>query len=100
MPVTSLEPNTHLKIRFRCPRSGKISFVVEAEFAVNCYILDEDGLKDYYAGKDFSSYGGYKHRRYHSGDNLDLGPGWWYLIIENDSDYPKPVPIHYELDAD
>jgi len=98
MPVTTLEPNTHLKLKFRCPRSGKISFVVEAEFAVNCYVLDEDGLKNYYAGKDFSSYGGYKHRRYHNEGNLRLGQGWWYLIIENDTD--NPIAIHYELEAD
>jgi len=29
---------------------------------------------------------------------LRLGQGWWYLIIENDTD--NPIAIHYELEAD
>lgn len=96
MPTTLLEPNTHLKIKYRVPRSRVIKYYVEAERPVNTHVLDEEGLKYYYDARDFSSYGGLNRRREHVQELRLPFLGWWFLIIENPSS-KESIAVHYDV---
>lgn len=108
MPTTTLKPDTHLKIenlvrRERRPgmlirRLPRLSFQVDAERAVDAYLLDEAALDDFYAGKAFHTYGASKHRQEHYLTFVPPSAGKWYLIIVNPS-IEDSTAIHYEVEA-
>lgn len=97
MPLTTLEPDTHLKIRYTVPRKRMIEYHVVANHPVDTYILDEEGLAEFYAGEEYiQSYGGFTRRLKHKQElGLPFG-GWWYLIIKN-PDQDQSVSVYYEV---
>ncbi len=96
MPVATLKPNTHMKIRFPVPRSGRITFRVEADRPVSTYVLSPEELQEFYKQDEFDSHGGFTNRRFHEQRvKLDF-TGWWYLVILNES-AREPVAVHYEV---
>jgi hypothetical protein len=98
MPTEMIKPNSHLKIRFSVPRRRVVEYDVEANRPVDTYILDENGLEDFYSRKQrFESWGGFT-RRYEHHEQITLPfKGWAYLIIKNSQD--ESVAVHYELSA-
>ncbi len=101
MPVALIRPNSHLKVRYPVPRGAWIEYNVEADKPVTTYILDEDGLSQFYNGRTeyiTSYYGGFPNRRNHYQQlKLPFNKGHWYLIIKNDQD--KSVAVHYEVSS-
>jgi hypothetical protein len=94
----AIKPNKHLRLRYRVPRKHRIEYRVEASLPVTTFVLDEDGLEEYNKkGSDvYSYYGGFSHRKHHA-EKVDIPfDGFWYLIIQNDSD-TVPVAITYEV---
>jgi hypothetical protein len=69
---------------------------VEAQAPVNTYVLDEEGLREFYSGsREFSSWGGFTTRREHHQEIRLPFRGSWYLIVLNPSD--SPVAVSYEV---
>lgn len=95
VPTRTLDANMHLSLRFPVPRRGRIKFHVEAELPVNTYILDSEGINEFYARHGIPSYGGFTNRRNHD-QRIQLPfRGDCYLIILNP--HPEPVAVHYEV---
>jgi hypothetical protein len=100
MPLDTIRPNSHLKLRYSAPPNRRVRFEVEANHPVTTWVLDEEGLREYNRGRgDIESYyGGFPYRRIHEGKAV-FPPdfqGPWYFIIENDSK-GKTVAVRYEI---
>lgn len=68
---------------YRSPSSGHIIVEVSGESPVHSYILDDEGLEDFLAGKDMTSYGGRDNRRDYRFD-FRMHPGRrFYLVVFN-----------------
>jgi hypothetical protein len=101
MPVTTLKPDSHIRIKYTVPRSGLIEYTVEAERPVDTYILDAEGLKEFYDAKaDFieSYYGGFTNRKIHHQELRLPFRGSWYLLIKN-ANPTEPVAVRYEVEG-
>lgn len=97
MPTQKIRPNSHLKVKFRIPPNGVIRFDVEASSPVDTYILDEEGLREFYSRREWieSYYGGFSNRYEHHQEIKMPFRGWAYLIIKNARS--ESVGVHYEL---
>jgi hypothetical protein len=101
MPVETIQPNSHLRIKYPVPRDGWIEYLVEADRPVTTFILDDKGLGEFYTEKSddiYSYYGGFSYRRNHHQELKLPFKGSWYLLIVND-DKRQPVAVHYEVSA-
>lgn len=101
MPVATIKPNTHLRIKYPVPRDGWIEYTVEADRPVTTFILDDEGLDEYYnkkSGDIYSYYGGFPYRRLHHQELKLPFRGSWYLLIINE-DKREPIAVHYEVSA-
>lgn len=97
MPTAIVRPNSHLKVKFRIPRDRTVKFEVEASAPVDTYILDDEGLREFYSRKEWieSYYGGFNNRyEHHQEIKMPFG-GWAYLVIKNARS--ESVAVHYEL---
>jgi hypothetical protein len=100
MPVALIKPNSHLKIKYPVPRGRRIEYEVESDKPVTTYVLDEEGLDQFYNGRAeyiTSYYGGFSGRRKHYQQLKLPFKGDWYLVIKNDQD--KAVAVHYEVSS-
>src|SRR5690242_936267 len=98
MPVELLEPDTHIAIRYPATRKRRIAFNVEANDPVTTYIVDKDGLDQFYAGEDIEAFGGFHRRRTHYDDDVRIPPNKpWYLVIMNKEDHP--VAVSYDVSS-
>jgi hypothetical protein len=99
MPILTLKPDTNVRIKYSVPKSGWVSFNVEAESPVDTFILDADGVKQFNQGEAFvDSYGGFTNRRVHEQEIRLPFKGPWWLIIKN-SNTKKAAAVHYEVSA-
>jgi hypothetical protein len=97
MPTDVIKPHSHLKLRFSVPKNRVIEYEVEANRPVDTYILDEEGLREFYSRKDYieSYYGGFSNRLKHQQElKLPFG-GWAYLVIKNAQN--ESVAVYYEI---
>ena len=95
MPVKTLPPNTYTVVRTYIPWSKRFNFLVDADYPVDTYMLDEDELAKFRQGKIVRSYGGYEERRFHRDiGRLPYG-GEWYLVISNFGEQSSDV--YYEV---
>lgn len=97
MPTDIIRPRSHLKIRFSVPKNRVIEYEVQANRPVDTYILDEEGLREFYSRKDYieSYYGGFANRLKHQQElKLPFG-GWAYLVIKNSQN--ESVSVYYEI---
>lgn len=76
-----------------------IKYEVEANRPVDTYILDEQGLQEFYSKRDYieSYYGGFSNRYNHTQELRLPFSGWGYLVIKNPHD--ASVAVHYELSS-
>jgi hypothetical protein len=96
MSVELLEPDTHVVIKYPArTRKRRIEFDVEANDPVTAYVIDKDGLDQFYAGKDMDVFYGLRRRRKHN-DEVMIPPNTpWYLVIVNEDD--RPVAVSYDV---
>ncbi len=100
MPTVTVQPDHHLQLRYRVPRSGVVEYHVEAERPVTTFVVDEEGLREFMdeGGEVGSYYGGFARRYRHDEEvRFPFRRGWWYLVIVNNES--TPVAVHYEVSA-
>jgi hypothetical protein len=100
MPVALIKPNKHLRVKYKVPRNGLVDYSVEADRPVTTFIVDDEGLKEFYGRGDevHSYYGGFPNRRWHQQELKLPFKGNWYLIILNEDD-KNPAATWYNVDA-
>jgi hypothetical protein len=96
MPVKLLNPDTHIVIKYPArTRKRRIEFDVEGDDPVTTYVVDQDGLDQFYAGEDIDAFGGFHRRRKHN-DEVTIPPNTpWYLVIMNEEQHP--VAVSYDV---
>ena len=102
MPKTRLEPDSHLKVRYRVPRHKMIEYFVESlDGPVDTFVLDDKGLEQFLSKrtKEITSYyGGFTNRYVHQQKlRLPIDGPWWYLLIYNPN--KQSVTIEYDVFA-
>lgn len=96
MPILTLDSDSYAPIEFKIPRPKHVEFTVEAETAVNTFLVDIGGLRDFERGAyEFFSYGGRSRRRKHEDEIYLPEGGIYYLIIQNELSYS--VAIYFEI---
>jgi hypothetical protein len=96
MPTKIIRSNSHIKIRFKIPRGGLVRFDVEASSPVDTYVLDDEGLWEFYHKEWIESYFGGFNNRYEHHQEIKLPfRGWAYLVIKNPRS--SSVAVHFEL---
>ena len=97
MPIQIIKPNSHIKVKFRIPKNGIVNFDVEASAPVDTYILDDEGLKEFYSRREWieSYYGGFYNRHEHHQEIKLPFRGWAYLLIKNTRN--SSVAVRFEL---
>ncbi len=98
VPTKIVRPGKFRKILHPFPPSGKVDLHIEASAPIDIYVIDDDDLGAFRAGKPV---GGFKFSDREALDRrrLDLSSQLsgddWYLILDNDSE--EPVAVHYEV---
>lgn len=96
MPTRILHSKYHIPIEFFVERRRpRVRYIVESQYPVTVYLMDEDDLSDFENGRSFGYYVGAKRRRYHEEDIKLTYSGIYYLVIINEGN--KSTAIHYEL---
>jgi hypothetical protein len=85
MPSVMIPPNKNIAPRYRVPDSSIIRFNLEADIAVQTYIVRPAGLALFNEGKhNFKYYGGFPAARKNQSQTLVLPfEGIWHLLIIN-----------------
>jgi hypothetical protein len=95
MPRIKLKANTHFTVPFDLPRSRRtVDFFVEADLPVRTFILDDDELAAFRAGKRYKTYGADRAKKRHE-KRVRIPSGAWNFVIVNSND--EPVSVFYEL---
>jgi hypothetical protein len=91
----TLRQNSYIFFQFSLRRRGSIKFYVEAEQPVDTFVVDEDGFREFEAGRQCTIYGGFEGQQEHRQEVRVPYEGTWYLIISNPS--YQPVAVHHEV---
>jgi hypothetical protein len=95
MPIQKIKPDTHFVLPFDLPRSRRsVDLFVESDLPVRAFILDEDQLTEFRAGKRYEIYGSTRISRRQE-KRIQLPAGTWYFVIVNESN--ESVSVFYEL---
>ena len=96
MAVELLKPDTHVVIKYPArTRKRHIEFDVEGNDPVTAYVMDKDGLDQFYAGEDMDVFYGFRRRRKHNDEVTIPSNTPWYLVIMNEEDHP--VAVSYDV---
>lgn len=98
MPSITIPADRNVRLKYRVPDDGVVSFWLEADRPVETYIVRPRGLEHFDQGsKSFVYYGGFPRARKRQRQEVRLPfKGSWYLIILNPS-RTEPSVVDYEV---
>lgn len=97
MPFVEIQPEKYRRILFDRPRRRTVEINIEANRAVDVYVVPESNFEAWRRGS--SDYGGdgflrTKNLRVRLNKDRQFEDDW-YLVLENRSD--SPATVHYEV---
>jgi len=97
MPTFTLGPNEHERIKFQVPKDHWVEFNVEADRPVDVWIVDREGLRQFYEVEKTIEcyYRRLRSKQHHEEIELPFRGSWWLLIVNRDEEHS--VAVHYDV---
>ncbi|MDD5530870.1 MAG: hypothetical protein PHX21_12705 [bacterium] len=93
----TLRPNDYriLIVAVRSKYTPQIHYIVNADMAIEVYLLDEAGIDNFENDRNFNYYTGHGRLRYHEEKKFLPYSGEWYILIRNNNNVS--VNISYQI---